>query len=143
MPVFDEFGLVRLGPPPPPTALVHLSSDHQSSEAIEDGVVEESSALRQMELLRDFPDDEPPMVEVPHPAGVTTRSGASSSKQPERAAMKKGRTALIPPGGVPPSPTTSRVAPTVSYPAPKSLAPAAPAQRPLLSMKRSYAFAGQ
>ena len=40
MPVFDEFGLVRPGPPPSPTALVHLSSDDQSFEATEDGVVE-------------------------------------------------------------------------------------------------------
>ena len=45
MPVFDELGFVRLGPSPPPTAFVHLSSDDQSSEATEDGVVVESSAL--------------------------------------------------------------------------------------------------
>ena len=57
-PIFDKLGLVRLGPSPQPTALVHLSSDDQSSEATEDEVVEESSALRQRELLRDFPDDD-------------------------------------------------------------------------------------
>ena len=45
MPVFDELGLVRPGPSLPPTVLVHLSFDDQSSEATEDGVVVESSAL--------------------------------------------------------------------------------------------------
>ena len=103
MPVFDEFGLVRVEPPPPPTALVHLSSGDQSSEATEDKVVEESSTPRRRELLRDFPDDEPPVVEVPCPSGVTTRSGVSYSHLPKRTAMKKGRTALIPPGSVLPS----------------------------------------
>ena len=47
MPVFDEFGLMWAGPPPLPTALVHLSSSNQSFEATEDEVVEESSAPRQ------------------------------------------------------------------------------------------------
>ena len=67
----------------------------------------------------------------------------SSSKQPKRAAMKKGRTVLLPPGSVPPSPTMSRTAPTASSPAPSSLALAAPPQRPLLCLKRNYVFAGQ
>ncbi|XBH84577.1 hypothetical protein VPH35_072717 [Triticum aestivum] len=134
------------GASPAATALVHLSSDDQSSEATKDGAVEESSAPRQRELLRDFPDDdanEPPVVEVPRPAGVTTRSRVSSLKQPKRAATKKGRTALIPSGSAPPSPTTFRAAPTASSPALKSSALAAPPQRLLLSMKRSYTFAGQ
>nr|XP_020199424.1 translation initiation factor IF-2-like [Aegilops tauschii subsp. strangulata] len=147
MPAFDKFGLVRAGPPLPPTSLVDLSSGDQSSEATEDEVVEESSAPRQRELLRDFPDDDdddaPPVVEVPRPSGVTTRAGVSSSKQPKRTATKKGRTMLIPPGSVPPSPTASRVAPTASSPAPKSSAPAAPSRRPLLGLKRSYVFADQ
>ena len=130
MPVFDEFRLVRAGPPPPPTSLVDLSSGDQFSEATEDEVVEESSAPRQRELLRDFPDDDdddaPLVVEVPRPFGVTTRSGVSSSKQPKQTVTKKGMTSLIPPGSVPRSPTAPRAAPTVSYTAPKSSAPAAP-----------------
>ena len=47
MPVFDEFGLVRAGPSPPPTFLVDLSSRDQSSEATEDEVVDESSTPEQ------------------------------------------------------------------------------------------------
>ena len=147
MPVFDDLGFVRLGSSLPPTTLVLLSSDGQSSEATEDEVVEESSAPEQRELLRDLldddDDDEPPVVEVSRPPGVTTRSGVASSKQPKRAVMKKSRTALIPLGSSPPSPTPSRAAPTASSPAPKSSAPAAPPLHPLLSMKRSYAFVDQ
>ena len=147
MPVFDELGFVRLGSSLPPTTLVHLSSDGQSSEATEDEVVDESSAPEQRELLRDLPndddDDEPPVVEVSCPSGVTTRSGVASSKHPKRAVMKKSRSVLIPPGSNPPSPTPSRAAPTASSPAPKSSAAATPPQRPLLSMKRSYAFVDQ
>ena len=76
MPVFDEFGLVREGTPPSPPSLVDLSSGDHSSEATVDKMVEESSAPRQRELLRDFPNDEdddaPLVVEVPRPSGVTT-----------------------------------------------------------------------
>ena len=61
MPVFDELGFVRLGSSLSPTTLVLLSSD-QSSEAAEDEVVDESSALEQRE---------PPVVEVPRPLSVS------------------------------------------------------------------------
>ena len=113
MPVFDEFGLVRAGPPPLPTSLVDLSSGDQSSNATEDEGEGESSIPRRRELLLDFPDDDdddddaPPVVEVPRPSGVTTRYGVSSSKQPKLTTTKKGETALIPPGRVPPSLTAS------------------------------------
>ena len=143
MPVFNERGPVSMGPPQPAASLVNLSFGDPSSEATEEEEGEgESSAPRQRELLLNFPDsdddDAPPLVELACPSGVTTRSGAASSKQAKRSTVKKGRTALIPPGSTPPSPAACRAVPTACSPAPKSAAPAAPAKPPLMSLKRNY-----
>ena len=144
MPVCDEFRPVQMGPPLPPASLVNLSSGEHSSEATEEEGKGASSAPRQRELLRNFPDDDdddaPSVVELVCHSRVTTRSGAASLKQPKRSAMKKGRTAVLPLGSTLPSPPASQVVPTACSPAPKSAAPTAPAKPPLLGLKRNYVF---
>nr|XP_020168557.2 MAP7 domain-containing protein 1-like [Aegilops tauschii subsp. strangulata] len=122
--------------------------ERPDSEATLEGAGE-TSPLRMANLLRTFPDEEEagehPVRDSPGPAGVTTRSGGTPSKEPPAGVPKKSRSALISRGDASaPSPAGAAAGPAaVPLPAPGARVPVPQPMKPpvLVLQKRPREYA--